>query len=81
MLSVMLRKDLVKRNESVRPQLYKPAVSQTKTQQTMLRNLIKRVYNGSASSVALQALSATKKASKEDLKRIRELIDRLEEEA
>ncbi len=81
MLSVMLRKGLVTRDESVRPQIYRSTVSQTKTQRTMLRKLIHQVYDGSATSVALQALSATRKASKEDLKRIRELIDRLEEKS
>ncbi len=80
MLAVMLRKGLVTRDASVRPQIYKAAASQTRTQQSMLRHLIRRVYDGSATSVALQALSATKKASKEDLQRIRELIDRLEED-
>ena len=54
MLSVMLEKRLVKRDESVRPQVYRPAASQKRTQQRMLKDLIQRAYDGSAGSLVLQ---------------------------
>ena len=79
MLSVMLDKDLVRRDERVRPQVYRAAVTQAATQKRMLGRLISRVYDGSAKSVVMQALSS-KRASREDLAEIRRLLDELEEE-
>ena len=76
MLSVMLDKGLVKRNDSVRPQLFRAAASQERTQRRILGDVIRKVYGGSAKSLVLQALSA-KSASDEDLDEIRRLIDKL----
>jgi len=77
MLSVMLEKNLVKRDESVRPHVYKPMATQLSTQRRMLRDLIHKVYDGSAGSLVLQALSS-QKATKEQLAEIRRLLDELE---
>ena len=77
MLSVMLEKGLVKRNDSVRPQLFRAAATQQKTQTKMLKDLMQRAYDGSAGSLVLQALSS-KKATKAELAEIREMLDRLE---
>lgn len=80
MLSVMLDKGLVKRDESVRPQVYRPATTQQATQRRMLRHLIQRAYDGSASSLVLHALSS-QKATPGELAEIRQLLDDLEGEA
>ena len=77
MLSVMLDKQMVKRDESVRPQLFRAAVSQKKTQQKMLKDLVRRAYDGSASSLVLHAL-ASQKATPEELAEIRQLLQQLE---
>ena len=77
MLAVMLDKQLVRRDESVRPQVYRAAVSRKVAQQKMLRGLIQKAYEGSTKSLVLQALS-TQKASKQDLAEIRKLLDQLE---
>ena len=77
MLSVMLDKDLIKRDETVRPQVFRPADTRQRTQQRMLRDLIQKVYDGSAGSLMLQALSS-QKASPEELAEIRKLLDKLE---
>ena len=77
MLSVMLDKRLVRRNENERPHVYTPVVSQRKAQKKMLGDLIDKLYAGSATSLVMQALS-TKKTSPTDLKQIREMIDQLE---
>jgi predicted transcriptional regulator len=79
MLSVMLEKGLVKRDETVRPQIYRPAMSQEKAQQRMLNDLIRKVYEGSAKSLVMQALSSSR-ASQEDLDEIRRLIDELKQQ-
>lgn len=79
MLSVMLDKNLVKRDGSVRPQIFRAASSQKKTQQSMLKDLVQKVYDGSVGSLVMQALSS-KKASQEDLAEIRRLLQKLEGE-
>ena len=78
MLAIMFDKGLVTRDESVRPQIYRAATTRLRTQKQMLNEFIQKVYEGSAASVALQALSS-KKTSKEDMAKIRELLDELEE--
>ena len=77
MLSVMLEKGLVKRDESVSPQVYRAAVSQKVTQRKMLGDLIDKVYDGSSLSLVLQAL-ASRKASQEELAEVRRMLDELE---
>ena len=77
MLSVVLEKGLVKRDETVSPQVYRAASSQKVTQRKMLGDLIDKVYDGSALSLVLQALSS-KKASADDLAEVRRLLDELE---
>ena len=79
MLSVMLEKKLVKRNEQQRPHVYSAVVTRQRAQKRMLADLIDQVYEGSATSLVLQALSS-KKASPEELSRIREMLDQMEGE-
>lgn len=78
MLVVMFEKGLVDRDDSVRPQIYRAAITRAGAQKKMLKSLIQRAYEGSAKSLVLQALSS-QKASKTDLAEIRELIEQLEE--
>lgn len=78
MLSVMLDKGLVKRDESVSPQIFRAATSQKMTQRKMLGDLIDKVYDGSALSLVLQALSA-RKATAEELSKVRAMLDELEQ--
>jgi BlaI family penicillinase repressor len=76
MLSVMLDKSLVKRDESATPQIYRAAASREKTQRRMVRDLIDKAFEGSALSLVMQALSS--KASQADLAEIRRLLDEME---
>ncbi len=76
MLLVMLEKNLVKRDDSVRPQVYSAAKTQASTQKRMLKDLIQKAYDGSAKSLVMQALSSTR-TSKEDLDEIRRLLDEM----
>ena len=80
MLSVMLDKGLVKRDESASPQIYRTATSQKITQRKMLGNLIEKVYDGSALSLVLQALTS-QRASQDDLAEVRRMLDELEGKA
>ena len=77
MLSVMLDKGLVRRDESASPQIYRASVSRKITQKKMLRDLIDKVYDGSALSLVMHALSATK-ATPEELSEIRKMVEQLE---
>jgi BlaI family transcriptional regulator, penicillinase repressor len=77
MLSVMLEKGLVRRDETVRPQLFRPAATQQRTQQRMLKDLIQKAYNGAVGSLVLQAL-ASRKSSPQELAEIRRLLNELE---
>lgn len=80
MLSVLLEKGLVKRDETVSPQVYRAAASQKVTQRQMLGNLIEKVFDGSALSLVMQALSSTR-ATSEELAEIRRIVDQLEEKS
>jgi predicted transcriptional regulator len=52
-------------------------MSQKVTQKRMLGDLIEKVYNGSAMSLVLQALSSGK-ASADELAEVRKMVDELE---
>ena len=77
MLSVLLEKGLVKRDESVSPQVYRAFSTQKATQRKMLGDLIDKVYDGSALSLVMQALSS-RRSSPEELAEIRRILDQLE---
>ena len=78
MLSVMLAKGLVKRNESQRPHIYRAVWTRERTGKSLLKDLTNKVYAGSVSSLVLQALSSSK-ASEEDIEQIRTILDQMEQ--
>jgi len=80
LMQIMTEKGTIDRDASVRPQVFQPAQPKTQMQRQMVRNLVDKVFNGSPGSLVLQALNA-KKATKEEREKIRELLDRLEEES
>jgi BlaI family transcriptional regulator, penicillinase repressor len=77
MLSVMLEKELVRRDETQRPQVYRAAVTQSRAQRRMLGDLVQKLFAGSTKSLVLQALSS-QKATKADLAEIRQMLDEIE---
>jgi predicted transcriptional regulator len=54
--------------------VYDAALSEGHTQQQLVRDLLDRVFDGSATKLVMQAL-ATKKASRKELDEIRKLLD------
>lgn len=78
MLSVMLDKGLLKRDDEAKPQIYRAAVPRGRTQKQMLSDLIEKVYDGSAATLMLHALSSNK-ASADDIAEIRRLLDEMED--
>ena len=78
-IQIMTEKGLVKRDESVRPQIYRASHSQEQTQNQLVRDLVQRAFGGSVKSLVLQALS-TRKSSASELEQIEKLLDRMEGE-
>ncbi len=77
MLAVMLKKGLVKRDEDATPHIWRAAVTREKAAKKFLTELIEKVYDGSAMSLVLQALSSGK-ASQEEIDEARRLLDQME---
>jgi predicted transcriptional regulator len=78
MLQVMTQKGLVERDETERPQIYRARLPQEQTQKQLLKDLLNRAFGGSVRQLVMQALS-DKKASKEELKQLNQLLDKYEE--
>lgn len=77
LLQIMTEKGLVDRDESVRPQIYKPRQSRTQTQRRLVDDLLQRAFGGSVRELVLQALSS-KKSSAKELAEIEKLLERME---
>lgn len=77
MLQIMTEKGLVQRDEEQRAHVYQAKLAQAQTQQQLVGDLLDRAFDGSASSLVMQAL-ATKKTSAEELTKIRKMLDEFE---
>ncbi len=77
MLSIMLVKGFITRDEKVSPHIYRSVLTRQKAGKRFLVDLIDKVYEGSATSLVLQALSG-RKASIEEITAIRNLLDSME---
>lgn len=77
LMQIMAEKGLVTRDESQRTHIYAAAQPASRTQRQMVMDLVEKAFAGSSSELVLQALSA-KRASAQELKAIRELIERYE---
>ena len=80
MLSVMLAKGLVKRDDKATPHVYRASVTRERAAKQFLSELIEKVYDGSAMSLVLQALAGGK-ASQEEIDEARKLLDEMEGKA
>lgn len=77
MLSLMLGKGLVSRDETISPHRYRAKFTRQRARTSLLTDLIEKVYEGSAMGVALQALGQSR-ATPEEIAEARALLDRLE---
>jgi predicted transcriptional regulator len=77
LMQIMTEKGLLKRDTSVRPQVYRAVRSERQTQRQLLGDLVDRAFGGSPGSLVLQALSA-RQATPEEREQIRALLDELE---
>ena len=77
LMQIMTGKGLLRRDESMRPQVYEPVRPQHQTQRQLIGDLLDRAFSGSPGNLVLEAL-ATRRATPEERRRIRELLDELE---
>jgi predicted transcriptional regulator len=77
LVQIMMEKELVSRDEQVRPQIYRARYSLEQTQRQLVKDLMQRAFGGSVKALVLQALS-TRKSSPEELDAIEKLLDRME---
>ena len=78
LLQIMNDKGLVTRDESRRPQVYRPSLPEGRMQQRLMSDFLERVFGGSARKL-MAALTATG-ISQDELAQIRSLLDGVEEE-
>lgn len=74
MLQIMTEKGLVQRNASARTHVYQSRLSEGETQRQLVTDLLDRAFGGSAAKLVMQAL-ASKKASPDELREIRALLE------
>ena len=77
LMQIMAEKGLVRRDEQERAHIYSARAPQEQTQRQMVRDLLRRAFDDSASQLVMQAL-ASKKTSPEELAQIRQLLDAYE---
>jgi len=79
LMQIMAEKGLLRRNESQFKHVYKPAITEEKTQKQLVGDLLERAFSGSAEKLVMRALSA-KKVSQKELAGIRKLLDEFRRE-
>ena len=77
LMQIMADKGLVQRNEKQRAHVYQAAVRREQTQTDMVRDLVDKVFGGSASRLVMHALSS-RKSSAAELAEIRKTLDEME---
>jgi BlaI family penicillinase repressor len=77
LLQIMFEKGLVKRDDSSRPHVFRAAVAEAQVKRRVIADLLDQVFEGSAMSLVMQALSV-KRATPAELRRLRELLDEME---
>lgn len=80
LLQVMHAKGLVQRDDAQRAHVYRAAVSKERTQKRFLLDMVQRVFEGSSSQLVLHALGS-QHASREELREIRSLLNKLDKDA
>jgi predicted transcriptional regulator len=76
-LQIMHRKGLVERDERQRSHVYRPCLSEADTERRMVSDILHRVFDGSASRLAMRALAQARTSPKE-LEELRRLLAELE---
>ncbi|HLL14615.1 MAG TPA: BlaI/MecI/CopY family transcriptional regulator [Pyrinomonadaceae bacterium] len=77
LMQIMAEKELVRRDESQRAHVYEASLAREQTQRQLIGDLLERAFDGSATKLVMQALSA-KKTSAKELSTIRKMLDEFE---
>jgi len=80
LMQIMAEKGLVRRDQKERAHVYEAGRPREWTQKQLAGDLLQRAFAGSAKSLLIGALSA-RKASREELAELRELLDEFEKGA
>ena len=75
LMQIMTDKGLLVRDDSQWRHVYRPAMSQEKTQRHLVTELLDKAFSGSAEKLVMRVLSA-KKVSSEELARIKDMLDK-----
>jgi BlaI family transcriptional regulator, penicillinase repressor len=78
-MQIMLEKNMLKRRSEGRTHVYATVEEQEETQKLLIKRMVDTAFNGSASRLVMQALG-NYKASPEELKEIKDLISKMEED-
>jgi predicted transcriptional regulator len=79
LMQIMFEKGLLKRDESSKTHVYTPANPENLVQKEIVGSLLSRVFAGSTVKLVMSALSA-KKVSRDELEKIKLLINQKESE-
>lgn len=79
LLQVMHGKGLVTRDDSQRAHVYRPAISKDSAQRRLVSELVQRIFDGRPGELVLHALGSAEPPDPEELRQIRELLNRLEQ--
>lgn len=77
LMQIMTDKGLLTRDESQMKHIYHVVEKEEKTKSILLEKFIDTMYNGSAAELMMQ-LMGNKKTSREDLKAVKALLDKLD---
>lgn len=75
LMQIMVEKGILKRDESSMKHVYEPVQEEDKTKSFLLDRFVDSMFQGSASSLMMQLLG-NKKTSKKELEKIRELLNK-----
>lgn len=78
LMQIMTEKGLLIRDDSQFKHIYKPTVSEEKTEKQIVGNVLEKVFSGSAEKLVIRALTA-RQVSADELNKIRQLLDQMEE--
>jgi|SRR5258707_1240245 predicted transcriptional regulator len=77
LLQIMTAKGTVRRNEDQRAHVYEACQPATETKRQLVGDVLKRVFEGSASELMIHALEG-RRTSKQELEELRRLLDEYE---
>ncbi len=80
LMQLMVDKGILKRDESRMQHVYHVVEDENKTKEHLLDKFLDTLYKGSAGSLMMQ-LAGNKKTTKEDLQKMKELLDKLQKDA